>query len=68
MDDSVPLRLTGGELLKKENLLKNNGILSLPWTLHYFEPGQLMSSLLRDTDIMEHFVSHPQRKLSNCGK
>ena len=27
-----------------------------------------MSSLLRDPDIMEHFVCHPQRKLTNCGK
>jgi hypothetical protein len=59
MDDSFPPRLTGGELLKKEILLENNGILSIiPWTLHYFEPVQLMSSLLRDPDIMEHFVCH----------
>ena len=31
-------------------------------------PVQLMSSFLRDPDIMEHFVCHPQRKLTNCGK
>ena len=68
MDDSFPPRLTGGELLKKEILLENNGILSIPQTLHYFEPGQLMASLLRDPDIMEHFVCHQKRKLSNCGK
>jgi hypothetical protein len=68
MDDSFPPRLTGGELLKKEIILENNGILSIPRTLHYFEPVQLMFSLLRDPDIMEHFVCYPQRKLTNCGK
>ena len=32
------------------------------------EVGSFMSLLLRDPDFMEHFVCHPQRKLTNCGK
>ena len=72
MDDSFPPSLTGGELLKKKIRLEStNGILSvsMPQTLHYFEPvQQLMVSLLSDPDIMEHFVCHPQRKLTNCRK
>ena len=68
MDDSFPPSLTGGELLKKKIRLEStNGILSvsMPQTLHYFEPvQQLMVSLLSDPDIMEHFVCHPQRKLT----
>ena len=36
--------------------------------LHYFEPVQLMAGLLHDSDIMQHFVCHPQVKLTTCGE
>ena len=39
MDDSFPPRLTGGELLKKEIILENNGILSNPRTFTLLRTG-----------------------------
>ena len=40
----------------------------IPRALHYFEPVQLMAGLLRDSDIMQHFVCHRQVKLTICGE
>ena len=40
----------------------------IPRTLHYFEPVQLMAALLRNYNIMQHFVCHPQVKLTTCGE
>ena len=41
----------------------------IPHTLHYFEPvQQLMAGLLRDSDIIQLFVCHPEVKLTTCGE
>ena len=40
----------------------------LPCTLHYFDPVGLLGSMLRDPDVMQHFVYYPQEKFTTCGK
>ena len=40
----------------------------IPPTIHYFELVQLMAGLLCDSDIMQHFVCHPQVKVTTCGE
>ena len=68
MDISFPPTLAGGQLLTKQIKIDNNSNMIIPRTLHYFEPVQLMAGLLRDSDIMQHFVCHPQVKLTTCGE
>ena len=51
--------VAGGQLLTKQIKIDNNSNMIIPRTLHYFEPVQLMAGLLRDSDIMQHFVCHP---------
>ena len=68
MDISFPPTLAGGQLLTKQIQIDNNSNMIIPRTLHYFEPVQLMAGLLRDSDIMQHFVCHPQVKLTTCGE
>jgi hypothetical protein len=65
---SFPPTLAGGQLLTKQIKIDNNSNMIIPRTLHYFEPVQLMAGLLRDSDIMQHFVCHPQVKLTICGE
>ena len=68
MDISFPPTLAGGQLLTKQIQIDNNSKIIIPRTLHYFEPVQLMAGLLRDSDIMQHFVCQPQVKfLTTCG-
>ena len=40
----------------------------LPCTPHYFDPVGLLGSMLRDPDVMQHFVYNPQEKFTTCGK
>ena len=68
IDVSFPPTLAGGQLLTKQIKIDNNSNMIIPRTLHYFEPVQLMAGLLRDSDIMQHFVRHPQVKLTTCGE
>ena len=69
MDISFPPTLAGGQLLSKQIKIDNNSNMIIPRTLHYFEPVQLMAGLLRDSHIMQHFVCHPQVKLTtSCGE
>ena len=69
MDISFPPTLAGGQLLTKQIKIDNNSNMIIPRTLYYyFEPVQLMAGLLRDSDIMQHFVCHPQVKLTTCGE
>ena len=67
MDVSFPQTLTGGQLLTRQIQIDNNSNMAIPRTLNYFEPIQLMAAFLRDSDIMQHFVCHPQVKLTTCG-
>ena len=49
--------------------IDSNSNMVIPCTLHYFEPIQLMAAgLLRDSNIMQHFVCQPQVKLTTCGE
>ena len=68
MDISFAPTLAGGQLLTKQEKIDNNSNMIIPRTLHYFESVQLMAGLLRDSDIMQHFVCHPQVKLTTCGE
>ena len=68
MDISFPPTLASGQLLTKQIQIDNNSNMIIPCTLHYFEPVQLMAGLLRDSEIMQHFVCHPQVKLTTCGE
>ena len=54
--------------LTKQIQVDNNSNMVIPRTLHYFEPVQLMVGLPRNSDIMQHFVGHPQLKLTTCGE
>ena len=65
---SFPPTLAGGQLLTKHIQIDNNSNMIIPQTLHYFEPVQLMAGLLHDSDILQHFVCHPQVKLATCGE
>ena len=60
MDISFPPTLAGGQLLTKQIQIDNNSNMIIP--------AQLMAGLLRDSDIMQHFVCHPQVKLTTCGE
>ena len=68
MYGSFPLTLTGVQLSTKQIQIDNNSNMAIPRTLNYFEPIQLMAAFLRDSDIMQHFVCHPQVKVTTCGE
>ena len=70
MNTSFPQSLIGGKLLAKNyrvNLIQDFNCYAL-WCLHYFDPVGLLGAMLRDPDVMQHFVCYPQEKFTTCGK
>ena len=68
MNTWFPPSLSGGKLLVKQWHSETNSGFQLPCTLHYFDHVALLSSMLQDSDIMQHFVYYPQEKITTCGK
>ena len=60
--------LTGWKLLVKQWEIELSLRFQLPCTLHYFDPVGLLGAMLRDPDVMQHFVCYPQEKFTTCGK